>query len=177
MKLEAVYAAVDSLLGYAKNCGLLDALDETFAARKNSSAARERNGNKKAQRASAFATGEDITSRVRRTAAAVHRKRIARDRHRRAERAEAIDRCQYILALRRAGYAALAAGKRRGYQKTMNMTFRRRRGNRTAQHRRSYLNLHFYRDLRRGSQWLRYTPQAPCRLSFLPRYRAHSLSA
>ena len=31
MKLEAVYAAVDSLLGYAKNCGLLDALDETFA--------------------------------------------------------------------------------------------------------------------------------------------------
>ena len=31
MKLEAVYAALDSLLDYAKNCGLLDALDETFA--------------------------------------------------------------------------------------------------------------------------------------------------
>ena len=31
MKLETVYAAVDSLLSYAEGCGLLDALDETFA--------------------------------------------------------------------------------------------------------------------------------------------------
>ena len=30
MKIETVYAALDSLLDYAKNCGLLDALDETF---------------------------------------------------------------------------------------------------------------------------------------------------
>ena len=30
MKIETVYAAVDSLLEYAENCGLMDALDETF---------------------------------------------------------------------------------------------------------------------------------------------------
>lgn len=29
--IRSIYAAVDSLLGYAENCGLLDALDETFA--------------------------------------------------------------------------------------------------------------------------------------------------
>ena len=28
--IRSIYAAVDSLLGYAKNCGLMDALDETF---------------------------------------------------------------------------------------------------------------------------------------------------
>lgn len=28
--IRSIYAAVDSLLGYAKNCGLVDALDETF---------------------------------------------------------------------------------------------------------------------------------------------------
>ena len=31
MKIETVWAAVDSLLGYAEKCGLMDALDETFA--------------------------------------------------------------------------------------------------------------------------------------------------
>ena len=31
MKLEAAYAAIDSLLDDAEDCGLLDALDETFA--------------------------------------------------------------------------------------------------------------------------------------------------
>lgn len=31
MKIETVYAALDSLLNYAMDCGLLDALDETFA--------------------------------------------------------------------------------------------------------------------------------------------------
>ena len=29
--IRSIYAAVDSLLEYAKNCGLLDTLDETFA--------------------------------------------------------------------------------------------------------------------------------------------------
>ena len=31
MKTETVYAAIDSLLDYAKDCGLLHPLDETFA--------------------------------------------------------------------------------------------------------------------------------------------------
>ena len=31
MKTETVYAAIDSLLDYAKNCDLLHSLDETFA--------------------------------------------------------------------------------------------------------------------------------------------------
>ena len=31
MKIETVYAALDSLLDYAKDCGLLHPLDETFA--------------------------------------------------------------------------------------------------------------------------------------------------
>lgn len=31
MTMRTVYAAIDSLLGYAMNCGLLDPLDETFA--------------------------------------------------------------------------------------------------------------------------------------------------
>ena len=31
MEQKTVYAAIDSLLDYAKNCGLMDALDETFA--------------------------------------------------------------------------------------------------------------------------------------------------
>ena len=31
MKIETVYAALDSLLRYAKDCGLLHPLDETFA--------------------------------------------------------------------------------------------------------------------------------------------------
>lgn len=106
------------------------------------SAAGERRRYHKAQRASAFAAAQYRTlGCFARFAAYFHR--VAELFVFCAERGDAVECCEHILAFGNSVYRALALGEGGAYHQAMRIAFRRRRAYLAAKARRTYFNLHF----------------------------------